>query len=374
MTIAVNMEIVYEAETNYSHATDPGAYLLSNGQIILGKQTLKGSNAVCEFFGSSDYGKTWSVRSELPNAAIDEECRMAHLPGNVLLFPTIDDSQKTPAIYRSVDGAYSWTKVVEWNAAALTNKAYRVQSVTSYGRGSAIAYGWLAHAVNEGYNSMIARSTDAGATWTTEPGNVVGSFVSLPSMIAQAPGALLAAGQRVGLYTSTDDGASWSGPASLPDPPNRFLKFIACARCLSDDIWMCGGNYNKIVAGNYQPAVWRTTNAGSTWSLLTAGNIQNWNNNTGQNTCQEIHRVEKNFAMMALTYRLEVARGPWSYSIDQGANWLEPNTSGTDWSLIRVQAAGAMCTAPDGGIISTLSALTFPGATFQIWKTKVTGA
>jgi Sortilin, neurotensin receptor 3, len=372
MSTTLTLTKVHETDTDVAGFQNPGAAVISTGELIVCYQHgINSGNANMKFLASRDYGTTWETRTPVIGHPINGGVRMANLPGNVLLFPVGDANDNVTQIMRSTDGARSWNVVADFNPAQLLTPVKYVAGFATYNRTSAIAYGILARSSADGFDSMIARSTDAGATWARENGNTTGGMNSITYMLAPGPGGLVfACNATNGVYKSTDNGATWTGPLSLPAPPDATQTFPFCATCITDQIILVGGRYNK-PSGNYDSYLYRSTDAGATWTRVSSSSISNWPATDAQIAILEIHRLTKRGAILTFNYNLVNTNIPMSFSVDAGLTWNAPTIAG-GWQSANSYPSGAIVVAPDGGIIIPAAVrLGGGGFKFQIWRGRV---
>lgn len=355
MPPTLHFHLVYTGFEDYARVTHPGVVILSSGDLICGHQIFDGVGDVqMDFLGSSDGGETWAIRSQLIGGQINPQVRMAHLPGNVLLYPGQEVNNNESKIFRSIDGANSWTMVHDFNPSGFVNKAYQVQTITAYGRGSALAYGALAHAVNDGFNSSLARSTDGGATWTLENNTVNGNMNTQWRGISPGGNGFMIANQyRDGFWMTDDNGVNWSGPLSLTLPPDCDEMFSTQTTWITPEIVLASGDF--LTSLNPRPAaLYRSTDAGSTWNIVATADIENWPGGSAGATIYSLARLTRDGALLGWQRNTLGPTVPLRYSIDAGATWLEPTTDSYSWTDANAQATGATVVTPAGRIIVSL--------------------
>jgi photosystem II stability/assembly factor-like uncharacterized protein len=372
MTTTLTLTKVYETDVNVAGFQVPGAAVISNGEIIVGYQNgVLSGDANMKFIASRDYGTTWENRTPLIGNPINGAVRLANLPGNVLLFPIGDANDNLTKIMRSTDGAASWTTAADFNPGGQLSPTKYVAGFATYNRDSAIAYGILAVGAIDGFESMVARSTDHGATWSRESGNTTGAMNSVTYMLAPGPGGLVfACNATNGVYKSTDNGATWTGPLALPSPAGSTRDFPFCATCITDQIILVGGRYN-FASGNSNAYLCRSTDAGATWSLIDASAIANWPVTTAGISILEIHRLTKRGAILTFNYNTVNSNVPLSFSVDAGITWTAPTVAGGGWPNANSYPSGSIVVAPDGGIIIPVAVRPSSVFKFQIWRGRI---
>lgn len=373
MPFSLNFSLVYSAPDNYSRITHPGVVMLSDRTLVCGHQQLNGAGLVMmEFLTSTDEGLTWSKRSELDGGTINGHCRMAHLPGKILCYPGNEINDNLAKIYRSTDGANTWTMVHDFNPNGFTNKFYAVSTITAYAKNSLVAFGSLAHAANDGFDSKIARSVNGGLTWTLDPITPAGTMNSTAFGISPGSnGNMLAELSQLGAYRSNDNCTSFLGAAAIPTPLGATNTFVFTSTWITPTVVIAAGGAN-FPSTPFAPFIARSIDAGVTWTLVPQANIQNWPTGSPQTSFNSLCRLTKNGALLGWTRNGSAATPPLRYSIDQGLNWLEPSFGGHSWIDENPQASGAMVTTPSGNIVVSLPTRRPGDWTHDIWLGEVT--
>lgn len=345
-----------------------GAAILTNGDIIVQQQIVDANPyPYVKFWGSSDGGYTWNHRSTLTNYNAFQQCRMANLPKNVLLFPFNDFNNNDAGVWRSTDAANTWTLVLDCNPSNPTGSLIQCSTILSYGRNSAIATGLLARNNIHGFYSEVARSTDFGATWNIEIGNAMGNAGDLFKVSANAGnGKFLAGHDRDGFFTSTDHGNSWTATGGMTPPGGTSQTVTRSGTWLTNEIVLAGGSLTS-TGDKYFPWLWRSTDSGATWAHIDASNIDSWPTTAAAKQVTEIHRLTKNGAIIGTAGNGFYAVAPWWYSIDAGLTWKQPDTGGFNWPDYNPSATGAIVITQSGKVICPLDNRNTGGNELQIW-------
>jgi len=368
MSLALNFHLQTEFGTFFRRQTWPGCVVTTSGAILAAfHDDSPSGNIVDSIYESRDYGNTWNKISEVQGGQIDPLNRMATMPGNIVLHFSNEVNSNTCWIDRSTDGGLTWSNVHDFNPAVLNNPPYQGRTITTYNRTSAIAYGLLGHAAVDGFDSNIARTTNSGLSWTLEPIVIAGVMNTRSRSICQgSAGLMVACSTQEGAYKSTDNGASWSGPLSLPPPTDATQTFVNVGCWITDQIGLLAGNYNH-PSGNYDSYLYRTTNAGSTWARIPSSSIENWPATTAVIAGYELHRLTKHGAFLGWYINNTIASPPFRYSLDTGQTWLEPGTDGYSWGSGQSTCSGAVVTAPNGKIILPITSNRGTSFYNQIW-------
>jgi hypothetical protein len=180
--------------------------------------------------------------------------------------------------YRWDDANYAWVPLMDW----LTRpdmKYIGVESIAADPADSNVVY--MAIGTYIGSNGQIIRSADRGNTWTryniatSLGGNADGRSMGERLMVDPNNTSLLYFGSRTaGLWKSTDSAATWANVASFPvTGTNPYgLSFV-----VFDKTSGTAGNgsstiYVGVAALTVGSNLYRSTDAGSTWTLVAGTN------------------------------------------------------------------------------------------------------
>jgi photosystem II stability/assembly factor-like uncharacterized protein len=195
---------------------------------------------------TTNRGQSWSYRGMLPLSASD--ARFVQ-PQNILAVSadTVFIGVSDGILYRSVDGAQTWDSL--YTCASFNNDWESGVGLFWFPPRTLIYSG----------TQCVARSTDAGTTWTCRNTNTIRNvqFFSPDTATAVASG-------RTGV--SFDGGYIWN---PISDDGPAFLQFFN----LQEGI----GVSNQIVNGERTGVLWRTTNGGADWATSRLHeSIENW--------------------------------------------------------------------------------------------------
>jgi photosystem II stability/assembly factor-like uncharacterized protein len=186
---------------------------------------------------TTDGGATWAGRTPLPELGADSRDLFDVDRVNASTLVAV----ATNRILRSTNDGATWSFVTPTLPVSKTMNDYEFRGVSFAG-----ATG-IAAAISQGF-SLVVRTTDGGATWTSvlEPDRAIYGVLMLPSGIA------FAYGEPGRIYRSTDGGASWT-------------QVLAGGNALTS---MSFVDANVGLAGGTS-GLYRTTDAGATWTLVT---------------------------------------------------------------------------------------------------------
>lgn len=254
-------------------------------------------------YRSIDNGMTWE-----PFTLDDESDPVLAITscGDALLAGTT--ARSGGSIYRSVDGARSWSRVSQH-----FNGVYGF--TVSQGKALALVYG-----SSFGFTRPY-RSLDCGATWEEMPG----AFAEETISHATYHGADLIAVGTMNIFRSTDDGMTWrpvgNGLAGKP-------------------ITALASSGNALVAGtdrsSSEPALYRSTDTGATWTPV-QGDF-----GSARIVALTVEGGDLFAATATAIYR----------SADHGATWsiLSPAPYGRTFSTLMVRGSTVYAGTPENGV------------------------
>lgn len=268
-----------------------------------------------------------------------------------------------------------------------------------------------------GTDDVIARTTDGGLTWGKAVDDSLfpdGSdfwdtlnFVRLDNDEFWALGGYNIDGTDYHYLVSTDGGASFADPVTLPAPSAGSITGALCGAYCGDDVVVLGmqmfgagakprvyrttdrgASWTEIVlddsqyshatnagsvrgiaylgndtliatgtqamgVGNFPPKTWRSTDAGATWTEIT-DSLPDWTaaaNHAGR----DVVSLGNGVAVLAMSGRPDrVGDSHWRYTTDYGATWAKATAGGyTEADTVTV-AIDYMAVADDGTIVVTL--------------------
>jgi uncharacterized protein (TIGR03437 family) len=238
------------------------------------------------------------------------------------------DSYYGAGILKSTDAGATWTNVV-----GPFTRDY-ISAIAVHPKGNIVLVA---------AQSGLYRSLDAGATWTSTQLGVGNSVLFDPSdpNIAWAAIGNPFGSTRNGVFRSTDAGATWqriqgSGASSLPTANVGRIE-LAIAPSNSSTLYAQIQNSSSATFGSLL-GVWKTTDAGSTWTRLavqtSAWGTQVWFNNTLRVSPNDPNVV---WSGALLPYR----------SLDGGASWSQLAQTSSNGTKIHVDFH-ALAFTPDG--------------------------
>ena len=287
-----------------------------------------------------DGGQSWTAVSDHLSSLASGALAIDPVNPNTLLYGTGEqhysgDSLYGDGLFRTLDGGGSWSKIGLKTA------------VGSYIARVSISPGVLHVCSDFGY----VRSVTDGATWAVlKPGGATAWCNDLVRS-EQSPATLFAAFYGVGVYKSTNDGASWS-PVGNGLPVAGFQRVnLAIADSNADVVYASFINSSGGLAGMY-----KTTNGGLSWSPLPA---------TPNYVCSQ-GWYDNGMAVSPTDPNTVFAGGVFSYcsggiarTTNGGSSWgyVTVGTNGSqvhpDQHYFAFAADGALWVASDGGVWKT---------------------
>ena len=207
--------------------------------------------------------------------------------------------------------------------------------------------GWAWYFGDEAFNEPWTQMATA-IEWTARYGH---TSVALPDGSIVLMGGRDATGLRNDVWRSTDQGVTWTQmTAAAPWTGRRYHTSVA----LSDgSIVLMGGEDSLTAFDCRRDDVWRSTDQGATWTMMT--NSAEWNLRSRHSSVvlpSDEGDDDSIFLMGGLfQYGLggvtHISSSVWR-STDQGATWTQIMTAGAKWSGRYGHASVAL---PDGSIV-----------------------
>lgn len=353
----INFSTVLD-EPNFSASpSQPGCYVISDFTILLGAYT-NDTPGKFAFYRSTNDGQSWFPVSELPPGDHTFAARLVTLPPNIIIFPVAYEDTNTGKIYRSTDGGDTWTIAASVPFSAGAGQPHGCYGCTGIQRRGAIVGGNFGGTPASGTLLQFTRSLDAGITWSNNPPLYVDTDGSWVNAIATGANGKLAAGVAsvfgvtppIKISLSTDYGTTWPSTVPLPatGSPNAFDIFSIT--WVTSDIVLASGQVSGTGGASTTP-LWRSTNAGTSWTQIPSGNISDWHAPAAQRGIYEVRRLTRDLCAFGWGRTFNDGTPPWRFSADAGATWLVPTTSDASWGSLDGKTSGAICTTPGGKIL-----------------------
>ena len=218
------------------------------------------------YFGDENFNKTWRlVNASAAWTARDYHSTVAMPDGSIILMGGVNGNLKND-VWRSTDKGKMWTLV---NASAGWSARYRFNSVVMPD-GSIVLIGGFGSFTT---SDDVWRSTDNGVTWIRQTASAEWAPRGAQSSVAMPDGSIILTGGYDGntdlmvndVWRSTDNGESWTlENASAGWSGREYHTMVVMP---DGSIVLMGGGDMDI---GYRNDVWRSADAGATWSLVNA--------------------------------------------------------------------------------------------------------
>jgi photosystem II stability/assembly factor-like uncharacterized protein len=192
-----------------------------------------------------------------------------------VVFATIDSGDAKP-LFKSTDGGLSWkamTAGLVLPYSSWDDRIYRISSLVIDPQDSSVVYAGTAPGVNGPLYGSIMKSIDGGENWQRVSPNI---FMGCVLDLAIDPGdprtlyavnAACDTNNRSAVFKSTDAGSTWSriGVGLPSDPPVRFPPPAFTTLVLDP------ADHSTLYLATTEHGVYRTRDAGATWQPINDG-------------------------------------------------------------------------------------------------------
>jgi hypothetical protein len=351
-----NLTILAPSADFAGHPTTGGAPL----QVKFTEQSSNDPTDWVWYFGDEELKESWAQMTPEGGWAGREGHTVVALPdGSLVLMGGYNNNEFLNDVWRSTDQGATWQQMTE--SAGWTERWGH--SSVALRDGSIILMGGLGYfATIEGND--VWRSTDQGATWTLMTANAKWSPRLWQTSVALPDNSIVLMGGSGAdisgdVWRSTDLGATWTMMTASAEWQARTMHDSAV---LSDGSIVLIGGMGSPDNDVYRNDVWRSTDQGATWTLMT--------DNAGWST-RALHSSvalpDGSLVFMGGaddTFMSDVWR-----SLDYGANWTLV-TSNATWSA---RFGHATATLLDGSIVLTGG---HNGSSYQsdVWRLETAGS
>ncbi len=339
---------------------------LLNGRFITGIAAGPTGNDVyvardVNVYRSVDKGNTWTTLTPavIAGSTVNPDIRSIVVsPDGASIFAGMWDG----GIIGSTDNGVNWTRI----GGALGDSLIKVYSLAIHanpGGGNTLFAGTLL--------AGLFRSMDNGATWTHADSGLEDDFIECLAMSSE--GKKIFAGNRKGIFTSTDDGSNWARVLEFASGEQYFTPSLSMAIRPNNS----GGSV--IVAAKRSQGVFRSTDDGVHWTqindglkdfavnclTITASATLAGTDNHGVYACASDASTwsEANNGLSNLTIRDLVSGGSALFagtslsgvyrSMDEGLSWTKVNNGLTNQSLTGLSAVSSAPGAGDATLFAT---------------------
>ncbi len=248
-------------------------------------------------------------------------------------------------IWKTLDGGNSWS---------------RIGSVSDYVYSLAVDP-TNANIIYAGGTSYMFRSTNGGSTWAQQSLPTYHWYLYDTRVHPTTPTTIMAACYiyansyyRMGFLKSTNSGTTWTSETLSVD--TSYAYGMAVDPTNPNNIYVCGYRY---AAGTYTPTVYKSTDGGNSFGLTGAIG-------TGGYYCYSIavHQTNSNYVYAGTLYGVY-------RSTNAGASWTQVSTGNYNYSLATTPANASLLYSGGAGIIYRS---TDAGATWTSLSTGLVGS
>ena len=374
MTTTLHVAKVHSASGPDNNNCNLGALCLSDGTLLCGL----GENfddPTTRWYRSTNNGLTWTAVGTSGGGIHNNSNFAAHSPPNIAFAPSTNLEFVNASIRRSTDKGSTWSQV--FNAESPQDPPFRTTvcaQIATYGIHNAIAIGqfqptpggaWVHTLVSAddgaSWSDGVSIFRENNGTWGQCIANVgAGHFVAIAQSTPTDP-------NKTAVWHSTDYGASWSIVGNLPYPSGVTILEPTAITIINPTVWLISGIHNPSSTGAI-PALYRTTDAGVTWTVIPSSAIWSWPSDGSPVPIWEVKRLTRDAVIFGTRCPSGGTTPPWRVSIDAGENWDEVTVIDDSGITTDSQAVGAIVTAFDGHLI--LPVFANPGGTssLEIWR------
>jgi hypothetical protein len=374
MTISCSFTKVFDSSAPDNLRSDPGIIMQTDGSLLAGLTT-DFSQPVTQWLRSTNHGLTWTPVGTIPGNTFDEVVRgCGQRPNGAIAHGEIIQLEEVE-IYTTTNNGGTWTQTANFQKLpGATQPVVNTVAATSFNRNKAIVVGRF-NTTSGGPDQHYVTSDDAGQTWndgqavfSTERGSWGTAIHNMGAGVwlmgsRNSPGY----GTYGKLAKTTDAGVTWSTTITIPLPANTLsFNVHAFASWNNGVVLMAIGASQAPSQG--LPYLFRSTDAGDTWALVARSAITSWPTDTHQKDITEVARLPGSAAILQFRPESSDTTPPWRLSNDFGATWpIVPTIAGG--SLPQgVEPTGAIVMALDGSILATLAARNGSNPVKQIWR------
>jgi RHS repeat-associated protein len=275
------------ASAGWSGRAGHSSVAVPDGSIVLmgGSEDMSGGSQKNDVWRSQDNGATWSlVTANAGWSARSGHSSVVMPDGSIVLMGGSENmssgSQKND-VWRSEDNGATWSLVTAnagWSGRAGHSSVVMPD-------GSIVLMGGGEDPSGGSQKNDIWRSQDNGATWSLVTANAGWSARTGHSSVVMPDGSIVLMGggedlsgssRKNDVWRSTDNGATWSLVTANAEWTARYLHSSVVS---PDSSIVLMGGYES---GDLKNDVWRSQDNGATWSLVTAN--AGWSGRAGHSS------------------------------------------------------------------------------------------
>lgn len=382
MSLAIDFEAVLtQSQPGFSF---PGADLntLSDGKLLASLHGADSSGSTKHFL-SEDDGASWTLQSTETPSSAPFTARTAHLHENKLftIFGGIDTYKLR--IYESTDDGATWSLVKTIDNAGATNPVPpNILDWAGFNRGELVLVGRFGPISDVEYFTGL-KSSNNGEDWDDDLDIVDTTYHPNCSAIGVAGGGKWIAGAELPIddprtgstqpwfARSTNYGASWTRPVNAPAPGPMYSGAVN-AICTLDQTIVLAGGQGIAYDGSKYLYLWRSTNAGASWSAIPQGDVTDIDDDPDYPYIAAITRMPGKFALLGFRFGANVPSVPWRISTDHGETWSTTGLTVTG----SIPSGSTVCSnfalSRDGHVLVTTTNALASSQSYKIWRGTVT--
>jgi photosystem II stability/assembly factor-like uncharacterized protein len=371
MALTIDWTEVFDVTQTIPHDFSAGIYRLDSGSLLAALANTAGFVTSMDFWRSTDNGATWSLLSNLPARQPGRGPRLLKFPGDIVCYPAWSDDNINLQIFRSTNGGASWSLVDTFTGNDPTPRTTNTpQTARTHNIHMGIFGGHFADFPSV-VHSQFAVTNDAGSSWTLGPAPFGAANNRICESLAFSPGGIgLAGGTQKQIFRTTDAGASWTSVGPLPDAGQNSNIEIFGAIFLTDDIAIVGGVGNPPTGPPTSAYLYRSTDGGLNWTALARSALSDFPSTGNIPWISELKRLSRDAAILGLQTRANAGASPIRVSLDGGLTY--PLT-GAGWDLTGkiAEVSGAIAVASNGKILVPVEVTASGRNQTEIWSGQV---
>lgn len=334
---------------------------------------------VAHWYRSTDQGETWQPRADSEGDIAFAYTKPANCPTDIAVYGRNNENGISAKIYRSADNANSWLLTGDWPfGTAMGSRVNNINAIISYNRGDFLAAGQFMTDPTQPPH-YLARSLDKGLTWSTQAAWSYLSTHDFAGTLFAAGGGRMYCGVqhrpvlnfKASMYRSDDNGFSWTACAALPMPPTTLGSFTQTITAFTRDHVLVGGLAGTDPVSN-TAGLWRSTDAGASWTRIDKSAISGWPTGGGYNTVCELKRLTRWIGIMGWDQYSDSPAPLFAATNDGGNTFSIPATILTGSWPKNGQGGGSIVQTRNGNILMPVWATEDNvSSEYQVWLGRI---
>jgi hypothetical protein len=317
--------------------------------------------AVGTWYRSTNNGTSWSQIGTSSGFNAQTAAFPTNIQSNIICIGAESPATQIARIQRSTNFGASWTDVFSVGPSATPpSRIPFIAGVQSFNLTKAIAWGQL-DGLRSNPAMLYGISTDAGASFTGHSTFDAGDGFDLANAcgIADDSTIYLQYTKRGGVnrtshFARSDDGGStWTTLGTPPGGTGTPTNTSEAICCFTKEAIALGGQIGTNPV-NSIPALWWSDDAGATLHLLSSSDVANWPSGSFSTRTDEIKRLTRDAAILAIDRQAGGGGSPWRISLDQGHTYpIEVTLSAGSWEPFQ-SPTGKIVVTRTGRILAPL--------------------